>query len=992
MNSSGSDQPIIPYAFLFESSPGALIVFDSQGEIRDHNAAARQLFGRTAQGLAGLTFTELLGIPFPSGINPATGQPAESVPQQQEKLILRAQAIGNTGSSFPVIVELHSLLYSGEQFTLAQIQDATIQDQLTDEFYRQDAVLASLSFAAERLLGSPQWAEEIPAILQRLGTAALSQRVSLFTRNAAGDFVLEHEWAAPGIHPYTAGDHMLIERFLSREEWLDQLAQGEAVASAADRLPAADREACSKLGIQSLCLVPVLYSQTWWGLLWLEDREHPREWSPGEIDVLHTAANLFAQAAQRQHTEKILQQRQQYLTLLNDITLAALQQEDFQATLDVLAVQLQDLFQADSCYITLWNEQKQWAFPAAASGPDRAQYPRLQTDPGEATITLRVLEQNDVLVLDDYQNAELISPRIRSYAQDIRSLMAIPLVANQRRLGAAILAYQKPFQQNQRSKFLARQIAAQIALILSKVSLFEETHRQLEELRLLQEIVQEVNTTLDEDELITRISRIVSRRIYRANFGFYLLDEETKSLHPHPSYLSTADSPPSPHLRLGQGVVGKVAETGKTLYIADTCHSDLYIGDCSTFRSELCVPLRLGEKILGVINVESRQGDDFSEADIRLVETIAGQTATAVHKLRLFQLERQRRQEAEMLRQVTGSLAASLDIDEVLNEMLDELERVVPFDSASLMLNTKNGLQIVAAHYYHPGAPRLSPPGMQRYSHIHELREQRQALIISDTKQDPRWHPVPGTEYIGSWLGVPLIVKNQVIGILNLDKIETHFYTPRLLEIASTFASQAAIAIENARLYAELESAYLQTVLSLARAVDARDSYTAGHSHRIRDLANMVGQALGCQEEEIRNLQWAALLHDIGKIGVPDEVLRKPGPLSSDEWKIMKRHPDIGAEIISPVSKLEEVVPIVRHHQEKFDGSGYPAGLAGQAIPSGARILSVVDAYTAITDERVYRPARSHQEAVIEIMRCRGSQFDPQVVDALLEILDSEWH
>ncbi len=135
-------------------------------------------------------------------------------------------------------------------------------------------------------------------------------------------------------------------------------------------------------------------------------------------------------------------------------------------------------------------------------------------------------------------------------------------------------------------------------------------------------------------------------------------------------------------------------------------------------------------------------------------------------------------------------------------------------------------------------------------------------------------------------------------------------------------------------------------------------------------------------------MYWGALLHDIGKIGVPDEILRKAGPLTDEEWELMKRHPELGAEIVAPVKKLVDVAPIIRSHQEKFDGSGYPDGLRGEEIPLGARILAVVDAYGAMTDERVYRKARSHEEALAELRRCAKTHFDPEVVDAFLAVLE----
>ncbi|MCX6034202.1 MAG: HD domain-containing protein, partial [Chloroflexi bacterium] len=177
------------------------------------------------------------------------------------------------------------------------------------------------------------------------------------------------------------------------------------------------------------------------------------------------------------------------------------------------------------------------------------------------------------------------------------------------------------------------------------------------------------------------------------------------------------------------------------------------------------------------------------------------------------------------------------------------------------------------------------------------------------------------------------------------------------------------------------------TVLALARAMDVRDTYTQDHSQRMAAISDVLCRKLDVDEEQIQAIHSAAVLHDIGKIGVTDEILRKPGPLTSQEWDSMKRHPKIGADIVAPVNKLIHVAPIIIAHHEKFDGSGYPYGLKGDQIPIGARILAVVDAYVAITDERVYRKARSHKEAMAELVKHSGSQFDPTVVDAFLKLV-----
>lgn len=176
----------------------------------------------------------------------------------------------------------------------------------------------------------------------------------------------------------------------------------------------------------------------------------------------------------------------------------------------------------------------------------------------------------------------------------------------------------------------------------------------------------------------------------------------------------------------------------------------------------------------------------------------------------------------------------------------------------------------------------------------------------------------------------------------------------------------------------------------LANAVDAKDSYTGGHAHRMATLALAVGRRLGFTAAQLESLYWGTILHDVGKIGVPDAIITKPGRLNEEEWTIMRRHPEIGAEILKPVPALKEAALMVRHHHERWDGRGYPDGLKGENIPLGARILAVVDAYSAMLDERIYKKAKTPAETIAELERCAGSQFDPQVVKVFLEVLASK--
>jgi putative nucleotidyltransferase with HDIG domain len=233
----------------------------------------------------------------------------------------------------------------------------------------------------------------------------------------------------------------------------------------------------------------------------------------------------------------------------------------------------------------------------------------------------------------------------------------------------------------------------------------------------------------------------------------------------------------------------------------------------------------------------------------------------------------------------------------------------------------------------------------------------------------------------------PMAVGTRPIGILVLGEKEGPFsFTMRdeKVGLAILIANQAANAIFRTRLSVEVDENQMRTVMALAKTLETRDCSIGGHCERIASLAENLARRLNCSEEDIKLIRSAALLHDIGKIGIPDNILQKPDALSKDEWAMIQKHADLGAEIVNRASNLAKVAELIKAHHERFNGTGYPSGIRGEAIPLGARILSVVDAYSAITDGRIYRAARSHEDALQEIKKCSGKIFDPRVVDAFL--------
>ena len=212
------------------------------------------------------------------------------------------------------------------------------------------------------------------------------------------------------------------------------------------------------------------------------------------------------------------------------------------------------------------------------------------------------------------------------------------------------------------------------------------------------------------------------------------------------------------------------------------------------------------------------------------------------------------------------------------------------------------------------------------------------------------------------------------------------------LEVLKIFSEQAAIDIENTIIYEELESYYLQTVRALSKAIEAKDVYTRGHSERVTIFALELARELGYSEEKLRNLELAGILHDIGKIGVPVHILTKPGKLTDIEFDQMKRHPVIGEEIIKDIKFLESCRAIIRNHHERMDGRGYPDGTKGSEIPEEVRIMTIADAFDAMTSDRPYRAALPVEEAVRRLKLDSGTQFDKNLVEIFVNNVVPKMH
>lgn len=365
----------------------------------------------------------------------------------------------------------------------------------------------------------------------------------------------------------------------------------------------------------------------------------------------------------------------------------------------------------------------------------------------------------------------------------------------------------------------------------------------------------------------------------------------------------------------------------------------------------------------------------------------------ALDKQRLEQ-ENVKLKEVMSLYKMSEAMTSSLSLENILHIILETARGILEADAVSLILEEERDSpdrpQLYSTHALAEYEKRDEPFGVMDYEVLFGFFSENPFLLSTGPKARRFFAKVPLRRGLSSFLSVPLKIRDQVLGAVNSYAYKRNFrYTEGHAKLMIILASRAAQAIENARLFENLQRTFRETIQGLVSTLEAKDKYTSGHSRRVTEFAVMIAHALKLSPLETERVEWGGLLHDIGKIGIRLEALNKPEKITQQEHEMFKDHTVMGKQIIESIHFLRDIIPLVYYHHEWFNGAGYPDGIRGEDIPLGARILAVADSYDAMISDRPYRKAMSPAEAIAELKRFSGTQFDPHVVEVFIGLVTS---
>lgn len=546
-----------------------------------------------------------------------------------------------------------------------------------------------------------------------------------------------------------------------------------------------------------------------------------------------------------------------------------------------------------------------------------------------------------------------------------------------------------------------------LSLILSNYFMYEKNtiyqrsiKKQLDLFKILYHISISISRNKDLKENLDFILKRAIEELMGSGGSIQLIDLETNLLYIKAAFGLSPDTIKEFSIKVGHGIVGGVAKSGEPLVLydiktkktlkckrftkMDVDFSKIYKkGERKNTKSAMCLPLKTSRGVVGVFNITSCN-KVFGDEDIEKGILFTNLTAQIVENDMLNNKNKKQIERLSELNRISMRYLSVYKEDEIIELAIENISELVDIFACAIYLENSENPRIYYGYYR--GKPLPEVHNYVKESLLKDVKLNNRLKRGKIYKFYDNLSPVI-SKNPESFIIVPIYLHNRFRGVIGFFKMPGSFLMQDEIETIHSFVAQLSISILNARIFKSMQINYFNTISVLASAIDAKDHYTHKHSENVMNLSVAIAREMKLPPLEIEYIKFAGLLHDIGKIGIDDKILRKPGNLDVFERKTVQSHPELGANIIKGIKIFKKIAPLTYYHHEKYDGTGYPEGLCGNEIPLGARILSVADAYDAMTSKRSYHEPMDKFLAIEEIKKQAGKHFDPDVVIAFERVI-----
>ena len=765
-----------------------------------------------------------------------------------------------------------------------------------------------------------------------------------------------------------------------------------------------------------------------------------RNFTPAELRLLLALGHQIGMAVENSYLVQQTSRRSEELHILNEIGRALSSTLEPDALFDRIYSEMKRLLDVSSLFIAFYDHKTQQVrFEIDVLEGDRL--PKRIRTAGNHLTEYVVNTCQPLLIRDHYEEE---AKRLGfEPARLAGCICAVPLILYNRAVGVMAVHSKQERVFDEGHVELMRVLASEAAVALENARLFSEEQKKSRHLMLINNVSSRAITTLDPEEMLAKIAAEIENGLKYDHIGIATLDYSAKELVIQAEAGARRDAV-GRRIPLGEGLVGEVARTGRMAIVREVNASSPRLVLASSV-SAIALPVTYAEQLLGVLYIESSEACEFDEEEGLLLRTLADLFAGALHNALTFQ----KAQEQAITDGLTGvkthrylmetlssewkrSTRANrpfalvlMDLDrfKFVNDFYGHLEGDVVLQRVGHILEQNCRRSDVVARYGGDEFVILMPE--TTVEQARQLASKLRGWVASDPLLRDKnitasfgiaGFPIHGSTpqeliqvadssmYLSKHQGGNSVSSAEEGGPNDTKKWKKDVLEAYLGVTLKRLFSTGPEAFEE--IYRRLEQftrslaeqsgglppdtlpvAVVETVTSLALAIDAKNHYTQGHSQKVSAYTVVIAKALGMSEAEVEEIRLAALLHDIGKVGIQETILNKSGPLDASEWETMKTHAELGAKILEPLQAMNRIRLMVRHHHEFFDGTGYPDRLQGEKIPYGARVIAIADAYDTITSERTYKKARSSEDAFSELERCAANQFDPELVRVFIETM-----